>query len=96
MRVTLTAAAAADLADALNWYDTQAPGIGRHFLREFKILADRLALNPRQFPILRGEIHRAGFRRFPYGLFFRLRDDEIQVFACFHASRDPVNWQRRV
>ena len=95
MRVVLTAAATADLDRATRWYDNQGEGLAARFLDEYEALLTRLADNPLQFPAIRGTTHRAGFRRFPHGLFFRLRDHQVQVFACFHARRDPVRWQRR-
>ena len=95
MRVLLTSAAEADLTAALDWYAARVPGIAPRFLDEFEVLLRRLADNPRQFPIARGDTRRAGFRHFPYGLFFRLTDHEVQVFACLHASRAPRHWQRR-
>jgi len=34
-------------------------------------------------------------RRFPYSLFFIVEDETLLVIACFHASRDPLQWQKR-
>ena len=95
MRLRVTSAAEADLAAALDWYDTQAPGIGPRFLDEYEAILARLGDNPRQFPVIRGDTRRAGFRHFPYGLFFRIRTNAIEIFACFHASRDPRRWRER-
>jgi len=95
MRVRFTSAAEAELADALDWYRANAPREAPRFLDEFEVLARRLADNPRQFPSVMDKVRRAGFRRYPYGLFFVIGSDEVQVFACFHASRDPHRWQER-
>jgi len=95
MRVALTSAAEADLAAVLEWYDTQAPGISPRFLDEFEALFGRLATNPRQFPVVHHDTRRAGFRHFPYGLFFHLGHESVVIFACLHASRDPAHWQLR-
>jgi len=95
MRVRLTSAAEAELADAHDWYRAQSPGAADSFLKEFEALKQRLADNPVQFQIVEGEVRRAGFRRFPYGLFFAIGAGEVRVFACFHASRDPRRWQER-
>ena len=51
--------------------------------------------NPQQFPIVHRETHRALCRRFPYGLYYRIVDDQIVVVACMHARRDPRRWQSR-
>jgi len=95
MRVTLTSMAEADVAAALDWYEAEAPGINIRFLDEFDALLQRLASNPAQFPHLRDDVQRAGFPHFPYGLLFRTRHDVVEVFACFHVSRDPRSWQAR-
>ncbi|HVJ51470.1 MAG TPA: type II toxin-antitoxin system RelE/ParE family toxin [Aliidongia sp.] len=95
MRIALTSAAEADLAAALDWYDAEVPGVGPLFLDEFEVLLQRLDENPYQFPLVRADIRRSLFRRFPYGLFFRLQGDSAQIIACLHASRDPRRWQAR-
>ena len=96
MRVILTSATETDLTAVLNWYDVEAPGVGVRFLDEFEALLHRLAVNPRQFPLVRGEVRRAEFRRFPYGLHFRIGRDAVEIIACLHASRDPLSWQSRI
>lgn len=95
MRVRLTPAAEFELTDAIAWYDSQAAGLGIRLLDEFKSLTQRLAENPRQFSKVYKESRRASFRSFPYGLFFRIAADEVEVFACLHFSRDPIQWQRQ-
>jgi len=70
MRVRVTSAAEADLAAALDWYDTQSPGVGPRFLDEYEAILSRLGYNPQQFPVIRGDTHRAGFRHFPQGPIF--------------------------
>jgi len=51
-------------------------GLAARFLDEYERLLPRLRGNPHQFPCVRRNIHRAGFRRFPYGLIFRIHPDE--------------------
>jgi len=41
-------------------------------------------------------LRRAGAKKFPYALFFLIETDALLVVACFHASRDPRQWQKRV
>ncbi len=95
MRVVLTSAAQAELSAAVDWYEAHAPGMASRFLNEFDDLLERLAANPRQCPVVHRDLRRAGFRHFPYGLFFRLQTDAVVVIACFHAKRDPAQWRRR-
>lgn len=94
MCVRVTSPAEIELVDAAEWYDSQAPGLVMRFLAEYERLLARIGETRRQYPKLRGELRRAGFRRFPYGLIYRILADEVEVLSCFHARRDPRRWQR--
>ena len=95
MKIVLTSAVERDLTGVLDWYDIHAPGVGPRFLDAIEAFLERIAANPRQFPVVRGDVRRADLHRFPYGLFYRIRGERIEVFACLHARRDPAQWQSR-
>ena len=44
---------------------------------------------PLQFPVVRGNIRRALLRGFPYGVFFTVHADTVQVLAVVHLHRHP-------
>jgi plasmid stabilization system protein ParE len=93
--VVFTQAARAELIDAQDWYEREAAGLGRQFREAIDALAQRMSTNPPQFPIAFKSMRRALLRRFPYALFFVVEGDTLLVIACFHASRDPLQWQKR-
>lgn len=85
------------LIDAQDWYENEAPGLGLHFRTAVDAVIERMAVNPRLFPVVYKNIRRALLRRFPYALLFVIGPDEaLTVIACFHGSRDPVHWQQRM
>jgi toxin ParE1/3/4 len=94
--VVFTQAARAELIWAQDWYEGESTGLGRRFRQAIDVLAERMSANPRQFPIVFKNVRRALLRRFPYSLFFVLEDETLLVIACFHASRDPLQWQKRI
>jgi plasmid stabilization system protein ParE len=96
MQVVFTPAARAELADAQDWYEARLPGLGARFRGEVEATVIRLRENPHQFPIVFRDVHRARLRKFPYGLFFCVETNALVVIACFHGSRDPQRWERRV
>src|SRR5689334_2450910 len=53
-----------------------------------EMLAD-VADRPTSFPLVVPPFRRALLARFPYAIYFRELDDSVQVFAVFHARRDP-------
>jgi len=95
-RVVVRPAAAADIEDAYQWYESQQPGLGEDFLVALNAIRDRIVEHPEAFPILHRNTRRALIpRRFPYGILYRIHEDMIIVVACIHAKRDPRRWQRR-
>jgi plasmid stabilization system protein ParE len=94
--VVFTQAARADTLHAIGWYDDRLPGLGQNFAAELDGLVNRVGGNPLQFPEVRRDVRRAILPRFPYGVFFRVLPDVIQVIACLHTSRSPRRWRRRV
>ena len=48
-----------------------------------------LAEKPLRYPVVHRNIRRALVRRFPYGVFYTLIEDEVLVVACFHSKRNP-------
>lgn len=95
LTVVFTEAARAELIAAQDWYEGEVTGLGRRFREAVDVLVGRISAHPRQFPIVFKTARRALLRRFPYALFFVLEEETLIVIACFHASRDPLQWQKR-
>lgn len=94
--VIFTLPARAELIDAQDWYEDEAPGLGSHFRAAIDDAIQRISANPRQFPVVYKSIRRALLRRFPYALLFVIEaTGTLTVIACFHGSRDPAHWQMR-
>ena len=93
--VIFTPAARAELIDAQDWYESEVAGLGRRFLQSLEVVVNRMSVNPRQFPVVFKNVRRALLSRFPYSLFFVVEAGTLVVIACFHASREPLKWQRR-
>jgi plasmid stabilization system protein ParE len=85
------------LIDAQDWYEKEAPGLGRRFRAAVVAAIQRMAANPSQFPQIYKDVRRTLLRRFPYALLFVIEADErLTIIACFHGSRDPARWQKRI
>ena len=93
--VIFTQAARRETTEAQDWYEAEANGLGRRFRQAVDVVVERVSTNPRQFPVVLRNVRRALLRRFPYSLFFILENETVLVIACFHASRDPMQWQKR-
>ena len=81
-----TQAARAELIDAQDWYEGEAPGLGRRFHLEIDAAIERMTASLLQFPSVFKNVRRALLRRFPYALFFTIEGDTLFIIACFHAA----------
>lgn len=81
--------------EAAKWYEDRSPGLGTAFLEIVESVLAGISENPFRFPIVHKDVRRALLSRFPYGVFFRIRRDEIRVLAIIHLSRNPDRWQGR-
>jgi toxin ParE1/3/4 len=93
--VVLTSEAEADLDEAAHWYEQHSAGLGVDFVRRVRAVLDLIAANPAMYAEVYLDLRRAPVKRFPYGVFFRPRQDTIDVVAVFHNRRDPSIWQAR-
>lgn len=87
--------AAREIQEAFDWYEERSEGLGLEFLRSADVCLSSVRRNPEAYSIVHVPFRRALLRRFPYALFYFLREDIIVVVACFHIKRSPGDWQRR-
>jgi plasmid stabilization system protein ParE len=55
----------------------------------------RIERQPGAFPVVHGNTHRALVRRFPFGIFYVVRDADVAITAIMHCSRHPRRWRTR-
>ena len=94
-RVVFRPQAEHEVLDAWFWYRRRRPETGQAFVEEFNHCIDRIVATPETFPRIEGQIRRALLRRFPYGVFYRVTDEEIIILACFHVRRKPATLRGR-
>ncbi|NIM52720.1 MAG: type II toxin-antitoxin system RelE/ParE family toxin [Gemmatimonadales bacterium] len=87
--------AAADLVEAVEWYDARRGGLGGDFLLAVRAVLTTIEDSPERFPIVRDDVRRAPLRRFPYAILYVAEPDRTVVIACMHFRRDPRRWQSR-
>jgi len=89
-RVILRPRAETDIIEARNWYEERRPNLGLEFLDAVQRVLGAMAQHPTQYPAVYRDVRRALVYRFPYGVFYVVREGQIFVVACFHAKRDPA------
>ena len=93
--LVIRAEAQAEIEDVYRYYEDKAEGLGLDFLRAVEACLASIGRHPKMNAVLYKQARRGILRRFPYGLFYVLDQDHIEVIACFHASRNPKEWHKR-
>jgi plasmid stabilization system protein ParE len=89
MRLIWTAAALADLDEALAYTQQHFPQSVLPFERLVSKTVDRIARWPRSARRVEGhpEVHVAPLVRYPYKIFYRIRGDGVEILHVHHAAR---------
>src|SRR3954452_16931031 len=85
-----------EIQEAYDWYEGKTRKLADDFLRALDERFAAIEREPIAHPVVYKQVRRALLRRFPYSLFYFVEEQTIVVVACFHASRDPRQWQRRL
>ena len=84
-----------EIDDARQWYERQRVGLGDDFLRALEDVFQHLSTMPMVNRVLYRDARRALLRRFPYGVYYRVLPDRVEVIAVQHLRRNPSSWQSR-
>lgn len=84
-----------DLRLAIAWYAEQREGLGDELTDDVGETIERIERLPESYRLVHGEFRRALLRQFPYAIYFRVRS-AIEIFAVFHARRDPRDLRRQL
>jgi len=87
-RINLHPAARTDAREAADWYDRNAPGLGRHLLTELHRVLERISRFPLAYPVFKSTIRHATLTRFPYHAFYLASDQVITLVGLMHVRRD--------
>ena len=84
-----------ELNEAAEYYDRERLGLGGAFLTEVERAAENVLEFPESSPRVASTVRRKLLRRFPYGILYSLRPDEVRILAVMNLKRRPFYWRGR-
>jgi plasmid stabilization system protein ParE len=84
-----------ELNEAAQYYEIKSPGLGAAFLAEAEHSVAVILQFPESSQIVRGTVRQRLLRRFPYGLLYRVRGEQIRILAVMNLRRRPAYWVGR-
>ena len=80
--------ARADLQSAFDWYEVEVPCPGAGVREQFRRAYRKPGQHPLLYAIGFSGIRRVNLNRFPFGIFYAVKRDEVRVPGVLHGSRE--------
>ena len=93
MKVRFLTPASIELIEAMEYYEGQRLGLGYEFQSEVETAVDKIKEFPNAWTLVSNRTRRILLKRFPFGLLYQVRNDEIIVAAVMDLRRDPTRWE---
>ncbi len=81
--------------DTVDYYDRESPGLGSVFIGEVEAGFARIRQHPEAAPEVAPNVRKLVLARFPYTLFYEVRDDFITILAIAPQRKRPFYWRGR-
>ena len=95
-RIIIEEEADTEFVEAMRWYERNGAGLGWRFLRAVDAGIKLVESHPDLGSPVGNEIRRTLLKHFPYWIYYRVRQDELRVIACFHTKRSPDEMDSRI
>ena len=89
MKARFLSTAETELKEAIEFYEAAREGLGTEFLIEVETTVALIEAHPLAWTSLSLRTRRCRTHRFPYGLFYQVRSDEILIVSVMDLRRDP-------
>ena len=87
--------AESELDLAVAFYEDCEAGLGEAFSEEIYAAVRRILRFPESWPPYSHRSRRCLCNRFPYSIIYKLRNDEIVIYAVMNQKRKPGYWKDR-
>ena len=94
MKVRFASTAELELKVAMEFYESARTGLGAEFLAEVEATTNLIESFPLAWTSLSPRTRRCRTHRFPYGLFYQVRSDEILIVSVMDLRRDSKRWEQ--
>jgi len=88
--------AAHEVREAARYYEEKVPGLGFDFIAEVRAAIRRILAHPGAWCVLDTDFRRCRTARFPYGLIYRIAEEDILIVSVMHLHRHPETWRKNL
>lgn len=85
-----------ELLSAAKFYETQQKDLGKRFLASVQDALNRIQVNPLLYSEIQDDVRRCLTTTFPFGVIFRIMQEQYAIIAVMHLRREPGYWKNRL
>lgn len=85
-----------ELEEAIAYYQEQKEGLEKEFAQEVERTIRRILSHPTTWAKFSKNTRRCRTKRFPYGVLYSIRGNDILIVAVMHMHRKPDYWEHRL
>ena len=94
MKARFVSTAELELKEAMDFYDSAQPGLGAKFLQAVEAATRLMESHPLAWTPISPRTRRCRISRFPFGLIYQVRREEILIVSVMDLRRDPKRWEQ--
>jgi len=95
MKYSFHETAEKEFFNAVEYYEECQSGLGLRFSEEVYATIKRICEHPSAWTEIDKRTRRCLTNKFPYGILYRITENEIRIMAVMHLHRKPDYWKDR-
>ncbi len=95
MKIRYASSAEVEFAESALYYLEESPQAALNYEEKIDEAISLIAEAPERYPIYESEIRVKVVDTFPFSIYYRVREEEIQILSIAHQSRKPGYWSKR-
>lgn len=84
-----------DLEQAIGWYESKSPGLGKRFFTSFEETLSKIMQHPEHYRYITKPVRRCVISKFPYAIHYLQTDNTILVLGVIHRNRSNAFKKKR-
>lgn len=89
MKLAISKSATLEIEESKEYYNLQKESLGDEFKSDVKNAIKSIAKLPNLYPNITPTIKRCLLHRFPFSIFYNLKEDTVLILAVAHQHRKP-------
>lgn len=85
-----------DVDVAYAWYEQQRSGLGEAFLSALQAALDDISRHAEAYAVVYRSTRARLTVRFPFVIYYRIREEIVEIVAVLHGRRSAEVWRKRV